>query len=649
MEVSNQSLPLIYNIGPKSIFITEDVNNPYSNKLTFSIANPIQSSTYVKVINPDMLTPKDKLPEMDEQYEDYNLSWFYIWFPWGTGKGDIASTDAGANISVSPAADNREWHCVKKSNEKVGTYWTLFPKKDTVIDPQESVDFIINNIISETDAGLSFMYIQNHNIPGFNDAEVNLKIMKYHQVKINTFNPSLDVVDITTNNNEISIQYDVSYAVNVKINGEIQSSCTTGSVNQTIHGTSKFTLEVTSYGDQPVKKTKSFIVYAFKYKNSLPVGDAGNGMFQTLPLSIVNIYLNKIYIGNATANKIYQVDQKSGELDNLTYDGSIMALSSRGTRLFVVNVGINAPSSLSMYDAASGNKLITVTIDGMPPYSIVLSPDDTNLYAGDHGTGTNVTCYPVNINSNTIGNPITIPVGASPLAYSFYNNGKTLYVANYKSHSVSVIDTGTQKVVSTIDVVNNQPRAFAQTGSKLFVACSGEDQVVVIDMDSNTVIQNIQAENRPFNLLFNQNKTLLFVANFGANTVSVIDTVNMKKITDLTVGNAPCGLEVTPSGRMLYVTNYCDRSINLVDLTPETIPAVVGTPIVLSPTSTQPLIGGNPLDTTSFEVVNNYLQIFVSNEKFKSRNTGCTKEMTNPVMEMQIISVQEYAQDDSID
>ena len=177
-EGANGIFDLVYGLQPNSIYVSETVGKPEINSITFNIANP-QQETQIHFVNADNLKPTDDLPSYGEPYDKYNnLSWFYIWFPWGSGKGNFATSEAGENITVTPVPDNDEWYCVKKSSKSIGTYWILLPKKNKVIDPMESIAFVIDKIVSLTPDGMSYMYIENHKIPGFDDAKITQTIWK---------------------------------------------------------------------------------------------------------------------------------------------------------------------------------------------------------------------------------------------------------------------------------------------------------------------------------------------------------------------------------------------------------------------------------------------------------------------------------------
>lgn len=111
MGNNDSKFKLIYGLKPDSVFITENPENPEINKISLNIANPELAPT-LKLINTNKLTPDDELLLIDDESTDKNeLSWFFIWFPWGEDKGDITAPDNGSHISISPASDNKEWYC----------------------------------------------------------------------------------------------------------------------------------------------------------------------------------------------------------------------------------------------------------------------------------------------------------------------------------------------------------------------------------------------------------------------------------------------------------------------------------------------------------------------------------------------------------
>lgn len=74
-----------------------------------------------------------------------------------------------------------------------------------------------------------------------------------------------------------------------------------------------------------------------------------------------------------------------------------------------------------------------------------------------------------------------IPVGVGPVGVAVAPDGGHVYVANFGSNAVSVIDTATHTVVTTIPV-GVGPFGVAVTARNVYVANSGSNTVSVIDV-----------------------------------------------------------------------------------------------------------------------------------------------------------------------
>ncbi len=91
----------------------------------------------------------------------------------------------------------------------------------------------------------------------------------------------------------------------------------------------------------------------------------------------------------------------------------------------------------------------------------------------------------------------TIRVGIEPWGLAFTPDGKYLYVANYGSNTVSVIDTASNQVSSTITHAPGSgvflaSKAITPDGSTVFVL-GAQSTIVVISTSTNTVLKTISA------------------------------------------------------------------------------------------------------------------------------------------------------------
>lgn|GEM_PF-948760 len=468
-------------------------------------------------------------------------------------------------------------------------------------------------------------------LPATNTRTVAITVNQLPAV-IKSFTASSQLVDITKVN-KVTLSWQVQNAKSVTLQGfGLQTG---NSLEVTLNTTTTFTLEVAPWGTSGKTAYATLTVYAYKTLPCLDVGPMGTGLaFQSLPVSISNKLRGIVYVANSAANKVYQVLQATHAVSPVTFPGNILSLTSDGLKLFVAQAGGSGPGTISMFDTATGAQVCSLAEPGPPPYSLAINPAGTQMYYQQQHRLTAVSAFNVNEAGNSFAYVKDLAVGTSPEAYAFDATGSNLYVGNYDSANVSVINLAQNLVTATIALQSSEPCDFALVGTVLFVACSGDNQVCVIDTTNNTTLPPIKAGFQPFSLTLDQNKARLFVTNFQGGTVTVIDTASRQVITTLTVGNGPSAAKISDSGSLLFVSNYCDKSLSVVDISNGT-QQVLGT-IDLGQTN------GNPIGISTYPENNNYTDVFIAKEYFQGRNNGCTgTTATDANLNISILSIQE--------
>ena len=449
---------------------------------------------------------------------------------------------------------------------------------------------------------------------------------------ISSFTASSLLVNIN-GANIVTLSWQVQNAKTVEIVGiGIQSGT---SLPVTVNATATYTLKATPWGTDGQPVYASLVVYAYKAYAPVNVGPMGNGTaFQSLPISISNRLRSIVYVANAAAGAVYQVLQATHAVSPTTFPGNILSLTQDALKLFVAQAGGSGPGNIGMFDTGSQAQVSSMQEPAPPPYSLALNPAGTWMgYLQQHRLAA-VSAFTVNEGGNSFAYVKDIAVGTSPEAYAFDAAGANLYVGNYDSQNVSVINLAQNAVVAAIPLQSAEPCAFALVGTILFVACSGDNRVCVIDTTTNQTLDPITAGFQPFSLTLDQNQGRLFVTNFQGGTVTVIATASRTVTATLTVGNGPSAAKITESGNLMFVSNYCDKSLSVVDISAGG--AVVVGAIPLEQTN------GNPIDVSTFPVINNYTDVFVAKEYFLGRNNACSgSQATDANLNMSIFSIQE--------
>src|SRR5579883_1032496 len=192
-------------------------------------------------------------------------------------------------------------------------------------------------------------------------------------------------------------------------------------------------------------------------------------------------------------------------------------------------------------------------------------PKKNILYAANRGTGFgtgNIVAFDTG-SGKLMGR---IPVDLIPYDLVPSEDGRWLYVSNLASQSVSVIDTGALKVVASIAVGENPNQMALSPDGRLFVACSNDDTVTVIDTKTRSVIEKISTTlfphapegSTPNALALDRANNLLYVANADNNDIAVVNVAQRGKTEVLGFipsGWYPSALAFLPRQQTLYIGN----------------------------------------------------------------------------------------------
>jgi YVTN family beta-propeller protein len=176
----------------------------------------------------------------------------------------------------------------------------------------------------------------------------------------------------------------------------------------------------------------------------------------------------------------------------------------------------------------------------------------------------------------------TVRVGAGPGGVAVAPGGARVYVSNYNGASVSVVDTAANVVTATIPVgANPNDMAVLPGGSKVYVANAGGNSVSVIDAASLAVSKTISAGMGlfPVGAVAHPGGARVYVATRDSNSVSVIDTATDTVIGTIAVGAQPHHMAISPDGARIYVGSpWPSPSVSVIDTATDTVIATVTGP-----------------------------------------------------------------------
>jgi len=194
----------------------------------------------------------------------------------------------------------------------------------------------------------------------------------------------------------------------------------------------------------------------------------------------------------------------------------------------------------------------------------IVGDANNKLYVGNYESS-NVSI--IDANQNTLVNPANpISIHSEPnrvYGLAFNSSNGNIYVAS--SDSVGVISAS--GVVQTItDIPGATQIAIDPNAQKIYVT-DQTHSVILIDGQTNQRVRVIPVGEGPTAIAFNPVKKRVYVANSGVsgrgNTVSIIDADDTVSVT-LGVGNNPQGIVISPNGTA-YVTNNHSGNVSVID------------------------------------------------------------------------------------
>jgi YVTN family beta-propeller protein len=173
----------------------------------------------------------------------------------------------------------------------------------------------------------------------------------------------------------------------------------------------------------------------------------------------------------------------------------------------------------------------------------------------------------------------TIPVAAGPHGMAMTPDGRRLYVTGDESSSMSVIDTSADRVIRTIDV-GKEPHGvtLAPDARLLLVAVNGEDQVVFVDTASQSVVGKVRVL-KPHTIAIRRDGKFAYVASQqpGQFALAVIDLASRSLARSIALDKPPRDLEFGYDGKALYFTEAGLNAVQVLDPSSDKIIASIPT------------------------------------------------------------------------
>jgi YVTN family beta-propeller protein len=257
---------------------------------------------------------------------------------------------------------------------------------------------------------------------------------------------------------------------------------------------------------------------------------------------------SKVYIANSGDDTVSVIDTATNTVTGspiavgtdpvgvaVTPDGKTVYVTNQGDgTVSVINTATNTVigSAIDVGCTTCGKKTTNI------PTGIAVTPDGSKVYVGNIGTPGYASVIATASNTVTTINTkkVTTGVAVTP-------NGSKVYLGSLNG-VVLAIDVATNSVSNIGVGSGSEGVAVTPDGSKVYVANSAVGTVSVINTGTNKVIGSIAVGSDPQGVSVTSDGSKVYVANEGNGTVdgtvSIIDTAtNTVETSTVTVGKAP--------------------------------------------------------------------------------------------------------------
>jgi YVTN family beta-propeller protein len=163
-----------------------------------------------------------------------------------------------------------------------------------------------------------------------------------------------------------------------------------------------------------------------------------------------------------------------------------------------------------------------------------------------------------------------VRVGKAPTYATLSPDGRHLFVSNYASDEISVIDTAANRT-QTDFYGGYEPLGIAVTplGDKILVANPSNGLIKVIDSKTHKVLDDIKVGGVPRTISISPKGFLAFVTNYSTGKfgrVDFVDTATHRILGEVEVGIRPMEAVVSELGDQLFVICGGSNELYVIDV-----------------------------------------------------------------------------------
>lgn len=231
------------------------------------------------------------------------------------------------------------------------------------------------------------------------------------------------------------------------------------------------------------------------------------------------------------------------------------------TGLFILLTLMSGMIVFSGIDAYSFQDSVIV---GDFPRDIDIDPILNNLYVPNYESGT---VSVIDLENMIIKKTIYLNDQSNPTKIVVDSNRHLVFVSDKISGIITIIDGINGKIINSIDIGDSLwDLDINDKNGKLYVSDLIKNEIIIVDTENLKIIKSIPVSQSPWSVVINQKTNLVYVASGTSETIHVIDGNTDNLINEINPGVKPWGLSINEKSNVLYVTSWDSNSITVIDL-----------------------------------------------------------------------------------
>jgi len=233
---------------------------------------------------------------------------------------------------------------------------------------------------------------------------------------------------------------------------------------------------------------------------------------------------------------------------------------------------------ITAFPGASAISVEDSVLVGDFPRDVGLDSILNTLYVPNYESGS---VSIVNSNNMLLEDTVFLDGQSNPTKIVVDSNRHLVFVSDKISGILTIIDGKSGSIIDSIKIGDSLwDLDFNENTGKLYVSDLIKNEIIIVDTTHFEIINTIKLDASPWDIVVNQNSNLVYVASGTSEKIHIIDGSSDNVIDKINPGVTPWGLSINEKSNVLYVSSWDSDSVIVIDLQNRTtlfeIPVIPG-------------------------------------------------------------------------